>query len=88
MEGRTPQVETRYKKPTTIALQEYLEGKLEFYTGEEARTAQREARRLQDEEMRSRALKARERDINTEVKKELSVYVDDSERKEAPESKE
>ena len=47
-----------------------------------------EARRLQDEEMRSRALKARERDITTEVKKELSVYVDDSERTEAPETKE
>jgi DNA-directed RNA polymerase omega subunit len=78
MEGNGPALQTRYKKATTIALEEFLESKLEFYTGKEARLAQREARRLREEEMRHQALQAKERQITSEISKELSVYVDDT----------
>lgn len=88
MEGNHPRVSTRYKKATTVALEEFLEDQLEFYTGEKARTAQREARRLREEEMRAQALQARERDITSEIRKELSVYVDDSQTKEEAETEE
>jgi DNA-directed RNA polymerase omega subunit len=88
MEGNGPAIQTRYKKTTTIALEEFLEGKLEFYTGKEARLAQREARRLREEEMRHQALQAKEREITNEINKELSVYVDDTHAKEEAESSE
>jgi DNA-directed RNA polymerase omega subunit len=88
MEGNGPALQTRYKKATTIALEEFLEGKLEFYTGKEARLAQRESRRLREEEMRHQALQAKEREITNEISKELSVYVDDTHPKTGSESEE
>ncbi len=88
MEGNGPALQTRYKKSTTIALEEFLESKLEYHTGKEARLAQREARRLREEEMRHQALQAKERTITHEISKELSVYVDDTQTKGKGESKE
>ena len=78
MENSPPQIRSRYKKATTIALEEFMEGKIEFSSGEEARAAEMEARRLREEEAKSQSLQARERDIVGEIKKELSVFVDDS----------
>jgi len=78
MEGNGPSVPTRYRKPATIALEEFLENKLEFFTGNEAQQAQREASRLGDEEMRHLAIQAKGKEITSEVNKKLSVYVDES----------
>ncbi len=88
MEGNPRVVSTRYRKMTTTALEEVMEKKLDFYTGKDARQAHREARRLHEEEMRHQALQAKEREISTEISKDLSVYVDDSESKKEAEAEE
>lgn len=81
MEGVRPVELTRYGKATTIGLDEVLSKRVAFVTGKDARVAQREARRLKEEEMKSRALLEREQEIASEIKKDLSVYL--SERKAA-----
>ncbi len=78
MEGSRPLIQTRYIKGTTIALEEFLEGHLQYLTGKEARSAQREARRLREESLRSQALISREEEIAAEIKKDLSVYLEEA----------
>lgn len=74
IEGGQPVMETRYAKATTIGLEEVLTRKVEFLTGNEAWVAQEEARRLKEEEMKSRALVEKEQEIAHEIKKDLGVY--------------
>lgn len=79
MQGAKPLMETKAKKPTTIALEEVLEGKLEFFMGKEARQALKDARRMKEEEAKVRALMPRPpEDVVDELKKDMGVYVDDS----------
>jgi DNA integrity scanning protein DisA with diadenylate cyclase activity len=61
-----------------VAVEEFLEGELQYVTGKDARVAQREARKVREEMQRKRALLEREEEISNEIKKDLSVYVDDS----------
>jgi DNA-directed RNA polymerase subunit omega len=70
---------TRYEKATTIALEELLENKVVFFSGKEALEAQKESKRARAEELRTWARIAKEAELVTEIKKELSVHVDDSE---------
>lgn len=82
MEGAKAVIQSRQAKASTIALEEVLTGDLEFLYGKDARQAQREAKRLR-EEMKSRALLAeREEELATEIKKDLSVYLEESARQE------
>ena len=78
MQGAKPLIETKAKKPTTIALEDVLVGRLEFFTGKEARLALKDARRLKEEEAKVKALMPRLPVDVDELKKDLSVYVDDS----------
>lgn len=78
MQGAKPLIETKAKKPTTIALGEVLMGKIEFFTGKEARQALKDARRLKEEEAKVKALMPRPSEVVDDLKKDLSVYVDDS----------
>ena len=78
MQGAKPLIETKAKKLTTIALKEVLVGKIEFFTGKEARQALKDARRLKEEEAKVKALMPRPSGDVDELKKDLSVYVDDS----------
>ena len=73
-----PLVETKAKKPTTVALEEVLADKLEFFTGKEARQALKDARRLKEEEAKVKALMPRPSPDLDELKKDLTVYVNDS----------
>jgi DNA-directed RNA polymerase subunit omega len=80
MEGSKPIIQSKQAKASTIALEEVLTGDLEILYGKDARQAQREAKRLR-EEMKSRALLAeREEELATEIKKDLSVYLEESAR--------
>ena len=80
MEGSKPVIQSKQAKASTIALEEVLTGDLEILYGKDARQAQREAKRLR-EEMKSRALLAeREEELATEIKKDLSVYLEESAR--------
>ena len=78
VEAPTAPVDTRYEKPTTVSIEEIMENRVTFFTGKEARQAMREAKRLREEEMKTQAMIAKEGEMITEIKKELSVYVDDS----------
>lgn len=87
MEGSKPILPSRHMKESTVALEEVLGDGLEILYGKEARQAQREAKRLR-EEMKSRALLAeREEELASEIRKDLSVYLEES-AKQAEASKE
>jgi DNA-directed RNA polymerase subunit omega len=77
MQGARPIDQPRYLKATSIALDEMLHQKVEFLTGKEARQAIKEAKRGKESEMERMAVAAAREDAR-EIKKELSVYVDDS----------
>jgi DNA-directed RNA polymerase subunit omega len=63
---------SRFTKETTIALDEVLRGQVKYFVGQEAR----EAKRGKEGEMERIAMMTG--DDAKEIKKELSVYVDDS----------
>jgi DNA-directed RNA polymerase subunit omega len=83
VQATTSSPDTKYEQATTIALEEILEDKVAFVSGKEAVKAKKEAKRAKAEEIRtSWAKMAKEGELVTEIKKDLSVYVDDSETKE------
>ncbi|MDH4185835.1 MAG: DNA-directed RNA polymerase subunit omega [Nitrospira sp.] len=67
---------SRFTKETTIALEEVLLGQTTYLVGEEARAAMKEAKRGKEGEMERIAMMTG--DDAKEIKKELSVYVDDT----------
>lgn len=67
---------SRFTKETTIALNEVLLGQVNYLVGQEARDAMKEAKRGKEGEMERVAMMTG--DDAKEIKKELSVYVDDS----------
>lgn len=77
MQGARPLGQSKYAKATSIALDEMLQQKVAFLTGKEAQKAIKEAKRGKDSEMERIAVAAAREDVR-EIKKELSVYVDDS----------
>ena len=77
---------SRFTKETTIALDEVLRTQIKFLVGQEARDAMKEAKRGKEGEMERVALMTG--DDAKEIKKELSVYVDDSPKPVVSESEE
>ncbi|MGH7260427.1 MAG: DNA-directed RNA polymerase subunit omega [Nitrospiraceae bacterium] len=77
IQGTRPMRQPRYAKATSIALDEMLHGQVAFLTDKEARQAIKDAKRGKDSEMERIAIAATREDAR-EIKKELSVYVDDS----------
>ncbi len=67
---------SRFIKEATIALDEVLRGHVKFLTGKEARDAMKEAKRGKEGETERIAMMTGE--DAREIKKELSVYVDDT----------
>ena len=67
---------SRFTKETTIALDEVLRGQTKYLVGQEARDAMKEAKRGKEGEMERIAMMTG--DDAKEIKKELSVYVDDT----------
>ena len=67
---------SRFNKETTIALDEVLRGQTTYLVGQEARDAMKESKRGKEGEMERIAMMTG--DDAKEIKKELSVYVDDS----------
>jgi len=66
----------RFTKETTCALDEVLRGEVKYLVGEEAREAMKEAKRGKEGETERLAMMTGE--DAKEIKKELSVYVDDA----------
>lgn len=78
MEGRESQVNSKYLKETTVALEEILKTTPRYLTGKESRTAFREARRIREERARQKALLEKMEEVSAELRKDLTAYVDDS----------
>jgi DNA-directed RNA polymerase subunit omega len=76
----------RFTKETTIALDEVLRGQTKYLVGQEARDAMKEAKRGKEGEMERIAMMTG--DDAKEIKKELSVYVDDTPKPAVGESEE
>ena len=77
---------SRFTKETTIALDEVLRGQVTYLIGQEARDAMKESKRGKEGEMERIALMTG--DDAKEIKKELSVYVDDTPKPVVSESEE
>jgi DNA-directed RNA polymerase subunit omega len=86
VQGSRPYGTSRFTKETTIALDEVLRGEAKFLIGKEARDAMKEAKRGREGESERMALMTGE--DAREIKKELSVYVDDSPKPAAAEPEE
>jgi DNA-directed RNA polymerase subunit omega len=79
MQGAKALGVSRFLKETTIAMDEVLEGHVPFLIGKDARLAMKEAKRGKESEVERTVLSGSGEDAQ-EIKKELSVYVDDSEK--------
>lgn len=89
MQGAKPVAATKFTKETTIALEEVLQGKTEFLTDKEARQAMKEVRRIRDGDVeRMAVMSSGAGEDAREIKKELSLYVDDSQKAAEPEAEE
>jgi DNA-directed RNA polymerase subunit omega len=78
MQGVTPTVITKHIKPTTIALEEVLRGRVPFLVGKEARQAMKEAKKQRERELERLTIPPVVAEDASEIKKDLSVIVDDS----------
>ncbi|MEK6694062.1 MAG: DNA-directed RNA polymerase subunit omega [Nitrospirota bacterium] len=85
MQGARPALPTRHTKPTTIALEEMLKGKIHFLVGKEAQKAMKEARKQRERELEKLTMAQVAGTDAAEIKKDLSVVVDDSKPAEASE---
>lgn len=81
MQGSRPTIQTKFTKETTMAIDEMVQAKLEYLTGKEARQAMKDAKRMRENEFERIASAGTGTTLGEdarEIKKELSVYVDDS----------
>lgn len=76
------QVDTRSVKDTTVALEEILSGRLKSLVGEEAVTAKEDFLKEQEQARLAEELSAKEE----EIRKELSVYLSESQEEETEEA--
>ncbi len=76
LQGSRPFGVSRYTKETTTALDEVLRGEAKYLVGKDARDAMKEAKRGKEGETERMVMMTGE--DAKEIKKELSVYVDDS----------
>ena len=85
MQGARPALPTRHTKPTTIALEEMLKGKIHFLVGKEAQKAMKDARKQRERELEKLSMVQVAGADAAEIKSDLGVVVDDSKPAEASE---
>jgi DNA-directed RNA polymerase subunit omega len=78
IQGGRPTTPSKFKKETTVALEEVLHGQVEYLVGKDARQAMKEAKRVRETEIARGPLPEAVAEDAREIKKELSVYVDDT----------
>lgn len=77
--GAKPKVETKYKKPPLIAIEEAVENRLEFSVGEEARVKIEESKKFDYKRfLEEKRRLARPEDLS-ELEKDLRVYLHERE---------
>lgn len=77
--GAKPKVQTKAKKITTIAIEEAIDGKLEFLVGEDARKAREEAGKFDYRRMLEEKRREATPEELTELEKDLKVYLHEKE---------
>ncbi|OGX00158.1 MAG: hypothetical protein A3K11_05500 [Nitrospirae bacterium RIFCSPLOWO2_12_FULL_63_8] len=85
MQGARPALPTRHTKPTTMALEEMLKGKIHFLVGKEAQKAMKDARKQRERELEKLTMAQVAGADAAEIKKDLSLVADDSKPAEASE---
>ncbi len=75
MEGSAPVINTKYRKETTTALDEIVSADFVLLTGKEAREAMRE---LIKEIETERSIPEEDDEESSEIKKDISIYINDS----------
>ncbi|HEX2056011.1 MAG TPA: DNA-directed RNA polymerase subunit omega [Nitrospiraceae bacterium] len=76
IQGAKPVGPSKFTKETTVALDEVLRQQVKYLCGKEAREALKESKRVKEGETERVAMMTGE--DAKEIKKELSVYVDDT----------
>jgi DNA-directed RNA polymerase subunit omega len=77
--GAKPKVDTKYRKFASIAIEEALEDKLEFITGDEARVANEEARKFDFKRFLEEKRRAAMPEDISELEKDLRTYLTEKE---------
>jgi len=77
--GGKPKIATKSKKVTTIAIEEAVEDKLLFITGEEARIAREKASKYDYRRLLEESKKIGASEDLTELEKDLKVYLHEKE---------
>jgi len=85
MQGARLALPTRHTKPTTMALEEMLKGKIHFLVGKEAQKAMKDARKQRERELEKLTMAQVAGADAAEIKKDLSLVADDSKPAEASE---
>ncbi len=78
-QGAKPRVSTGSKKVTTISLEEAVDRKLEFITGEAAVIATEEAKKLDYKKFLEEKRKEKEPEDLSELEKDLKYYLNEKE---------
>ena len=77
--GLQPKIGTKSKKVTTIAIEEALDGALEFLVGEEARQARQEAKKFDYRKLLEEKRREGAPEDLSELEKDLKVYLHERE---------
>ena len=75
--GAESEMTSKFSKDTSKALEEVLQGRVPYLVGQEAKDAIREAK-IRNQRPIDPALYAQPDETAQEIKKELSVYIDDT----------
>ncbi len=77
--GAKPKIKTKSKKVTTIAIEEAITNAVEFLTGEQAKKAKEEAKKLDYRRLLEGKMKETPVEEATELEKDLKVYLHERE---------
>lgn len=73
--GAVPRVEAEHKKVAAIALEEAVQGKVEFLVGQEAIEAKEEAKKLDYKRLLEDKRRESEKEELSELEKDLKIYL-------------
>jgi DNA-directed RNA polymerase omega subunit len=80
--GVKPKIQTKAKKVTTMAIEEAINGTLEFLTGEEARKAKEEAKSFDYKRLLEQKRREGAPEDLSELEKDLKIYLHERETEE------
>jgi DNA-directed RNA polymerase subunit omega len=78
MEGARPSIVSKHTQPTTIALEEVLNGTVKYVVGKEARDSFKLMRKRREDALAKLTIERVKPADALEIKKDLSVVVDDT----------